>query len=81
MQITLQIPDVFFLSQTPKEISDQIKLYTALMMYQSEQISAGAACEMAGIDRFTFLKACKKYRVPVIQYDAEEIVQELEAFE
>jgi len=81
MQLTLQIPDIYFVNYQKQNIAKQIKLYTALMMYRSEQISAGAACEIAEIDRFTFIKECKKYDIPVINYDINEIKNELQQYQ
>ena len=81
MQITLSLPDIYFLENSESEIQQRIKLYIALMMYQSGQASAGAACEIANIDRYTFLEACKHYQIPTIRYDEAEVEAELKQFQ
>jgi predicted HTH domain antitoxin len=81
MHLTLQIPDIYFVSYQKEDIAKQIKLYTALMMFRSEQVSAGSACEIAGIDRYTFIEKCKEYDIPVINYSINEIEDELQQYQ
>jgi hypothetical protein len=42
-------------------------------MFQAGQLSAGAACEFAGVDRYTFLEACQHYQIDVVNYDPDEL--------
>jgi len=78
MQITLDIPEQFSLEQTPLEIGANLKLYAALAMFQAGKLSAGAATELAGIDRYTFMMTCKKHGIPTINYSPEDLQTELE---
>ena len=78
MQIVIDMPDRYLLNVNTEEMAKQVKLYTALVMFQSGQISAGAACELAGVDRYSFLEACKKHSIPAIDYEENEIEVELE---
>ncbi len=73
MQITLDIPKSYFINYNVLEIEHFFKLYTALLMFQEGQISAGAACELAEVDRYTFISACKKHNIPIVNYDIQEI--------
>jgi hypothetical protein len=41
MQITVEIPDQYLNQQTQNQVVAQIKLYTALLMFQSGQLSRG----------------------------------------
>lgn len=77
MQITLDIPDQFGVDFSSDELAKQIKLYAALTMYQAGRLSAGAACEFADIDRFSFIVACQKYHVTMIDYEQGELADEL----
>lgn len=81
MQLTLQVPSIYFVNYQQQNIAKQMKLYTALMMYRSEQISAGAACEIAGIDRYTFLNECKKHNISVINYNVTDVENELKQYQ
>lgn len=77
MQLTIQMPDMYFVNYEKQNIAKQIKLYTALMMFSSGQVSAGAACEIAEIDRYTFNEKCKEYNISVINYNINEVQDEL----
>jgi predicted HTH domain antitoxin len=73
MQLTLDIPDQYLQGQNQAQTAQQIKLYAALLMFQSGQLSRGAACELAGIDIYEFFSACKQHHISVINTSAEAI--------
>lgn len=81
MQITLEIPDQYLKQQNKNQIAAQIKLYAALLMFQSEQLSRGAACEFANVDIYQFLKACKQHHISVINTTAETIEADVLRFQ
>ena len=54
MQRTLEIPDQYIQGQNQSQTARQIKLYAALLMFQSGQLSRRAACEFAEVDIFDF---------------------------
>jgi predicted HTH domain antitoxin len=78
MQVVLNIPDEYFLNTTIAEMTKYLKLYTALLMFQSGKLSAGAACEFAEVDRYTFLVACQQHHINVINYEEDDIEADLE---
>lgn len=78
MQITLGIPEQYLIDPSPIEFGKRIKLYAALVMFQSGSISAGAAYEFAGVDRFTFIAECHKRNIPLVDFAPEELDAELE---
>jgi len=78
MQITIDVPERYLLNDNIREMVYHLKLYTALLMFRSGQLSAGAACEFADVDRYTFLSACKKQDIPVIDYEEGELEAEME---
>lgn len=81
MQITLEIPDQYFNQQTQNQAVAQIKLYAALLMFQSGQLSRGAACEFANVDIYQFLHACKQHHINVINTTAESIEADVLRFQ
>nr|VFJ69259.1 MAG: Uncharacterised protein family (UPF0175) [Candidatus Kentron sp. FM]VFJ69329.1 MAG: Uncharacterised protein family (UPF0175) [Candidatus Kentron sp. FM]VFK17682.1 MAG: Uncharacterised protein family (UPF0175) [Candidatus Kentron sp. FM] len=78
MQIVVDVPDRYFPDIPVTELAERLKLSTALLMFRIGQLSAGAACEFAGVDRYTFFTACAQYDIPVIDYDGDELDTELE---
>ncbi|UJS25251.1 UPF0175 family protein [Thiothrix winogradskyi] len=81
MQLTLDIPDHCFPSQQDTTtLAQKAKLYTALLLFQSGQLSRGAACEFAGVDIYSFFAACKQYNIPVINTDADDLEADVMRF-
>lgn len=61
-------------------LAQQLKLYTALLLFQSGKLSRGAACEFADVDLYTFLEACKQQRIETLNADMDEIEAEVMRF-
>ena len=57
MQLMLAIPGQYIHDRNQSQTVRQIKLYAALLMFQSGQLSRGAACEFAGVDIYDFFLA------------------------
>ncbi|HVG08714.1 MAG TPA: UPF0175 family protein [Thermoanaerobaculia bacterium] len=79
MQITLEVPNQYLIDHDPVEWARRIKLFAAMLMFKSEEISAGAAADFAGVDRYTFAMACHKHGIPLVSYPADELRAELAA--
>ncbi len=73
MQITLDVPEQYFLDSTPVELGRRIKMYAALLMFQAGEMSAGAAAEFAEVDRLAFAAECQRHGIPLIDYPAEDL--------
>jgi predicted HTH domain antitoxin len=82
MQLVLELPDKFLPSDQDKKnsLSKKVRLYSALLLFQSGQLSRGAACEFAGVDIYTFLAACKKHHISVINSDPDDLEADLSRF-
>jgi predicted HTH domain antitoxin len=78
MQITVDVPEQYMVDSNPGEFGQRMKLSTALLMFQSGQISAGAASELAGVDRWTFAAECARHNIPLIDYDPGELDEEIQ---
>ena len=65
------------LNRTPDELSRDMRLYTALMLFRTGKLSSGAAAEMAGVPRIMFLDLCAEYDIPVSQVTADDLRREL----
>lgn len=80
LQITMDIPEQFALDKTRPEIVSTLKLYAALALFQAGKLSAGAATELAGMDRYSFMAECKKHNIPTINYSPDDLDAELADF-
>lgn len=77
MRISLDIPEQCLKGERPAELSRRVALYAALMMFRTNELSAGAATEFAGVDRFTFAAACRQHGIPLVDYDPRDLESEL----
>ena len=64
---------------TPSEMEQQILLMAALKMFELGKVSSGKAAELAGMSRVDFLMTCGRYKVSIFNYDADEVLQELQS--
>lgn len=79
MEITLAVPDQLLVDYDPSSLAQRIKLYAALLMFQSAELSAGAAADFAGVDRFTFALECQRHGIPLVSYPAGDLRAELDS--
>jgi len=77
--LTLRIPSEIrqMLNRTPEEISRDLRVYTALMLFRIGKLSSGAAASLAGIPRVLFLDLCAEYDIPVSQITPDELSREV----
>jgi len=52
MEVTISIPTTQFVAESPDRVAAKIRLYAALGLYQSGELSIGAACELGDSHRF-----------------------------
>ena len=77
--VTVRIPGGIqqMLNRTPEELGRDLRLYAALMFFQLDKLSSGAAAELAGVPRVMFLDLCAEYDIPVSQITPDELRQEI----
>jgi len=73
MEVTITLPSSQFIADSPERAAAKIRLYAALGMYQSGELSIGAACELAGVDRYVFLALLKRENIPLKTQTADEL--------
>ena len=77
--IVIQLPGEIrqMLNRTPEELARDMRLYAALMLFRLGKLSSGAAAEMAGVPRVTFVDLCAEYDTPVSQITGDDLCREL----
>ena len=73
MQISFSLPESQFIAESPEEATRKIRMYAALGLYQTGELSIGAASELAGVDRYEFLDFCKREAVVLHTQTPEEL--------
>jgi predicted HTH domain antitoxin len=80
MQISFSLPESQFVTESPEEATRKIRLFAALGLYQAGEVSAGAASELAGLDRYEFLEFCKREGVLLRTQTPEELEEDARKF-
>jgi predicted HTH domain antitoxin len=76
MLISFSLPDNQFIAETPEMVTKKIRAYAALGLYQSGELSIGAASELADVDRYEFLDLCKREGVILHTQTPDELEAE-----
>jgi predicted HTH domain antitoxin len=79
MEITFSLPEKQFVTESLEEVTAKVRLYAALGMYQAGELSIGAACELANVDRYVFLDFCKREGVSLRTQTPDELEVEFQA--
>lgn len=77
----LDFPDRFVGDADEAALAARVKRYTALVMFAGGELSAGAAAELAGIDRFELVENCRERGLALASYDFAELTGELESLD
>lgn len=79
MQLTLNIPDFapLTLNKDMAELKQTIKLNSALMLFKNAKFSIEQASKFANVSIYEFMSECKKNNIPVINYERDELENEL----
>ena len=80
MQISFLLPESQFIAETPEHVTKKIRMYAALGLYQSGELSIGAACELAGMDRYSFLDFCKAEGIILHTQTPEDLEADIKKF-
>jgi predicted HTH domain antitoxin len=76
MQVTISLPAKQFVADSPERVAAKIRLYAALGMYQSGELSLGAACELAGVNRYHFLELMQREGIVLRTQTPDELEAE-----
>ena len=80
MQISFSLPESQFVTESPEEPNRKIRMFAALRLYQAGEVSAGAASELAGLDRYEFLEFCKREGVVPRTQTPEKLEKDVRKF-
>lgn len=80
VHLSLDFPEAALdaLQEEPATFGRELRLAAAVKWYETGRLSQSHAAEVAGLSRSDFLDALGRYGVSPFQYDAGEILTELE---
>jgi predicted HTH domain antitoxin len=76
---TIEIDDSILLSlkETKEQLADDMKFYTAVMLYKKDKLSLGKAALFTGCNKADFLQRLEKENIPVFDFD-HNIIKQIE---
>lgn len=77
MQIAIDLPNDFVAFQDEQTIRHDIRISYALWLFQTGRVTISKAAELASMDIYDFMAACKINRVPVIDVERSELLVEM----
>jgi predicted HTH domain antitoxin len=81
MQIAINLPNDFVAFQSAADIEKDMRLSYALWLFKHAKVTLPKAAELAELDIYDFMAACKQNEVPVITISKEELLEELAGME
>ena len=71
--LNFTLPQKHFVGNSVKDVTNKVRIYAALGMYRAGKLSIGAACELAGVDRYIFLDFCRRENVTLRTQTPKEL--------
>ncbi len=80
MKFAIELPNSFVDFQAHTQIEHDMRLAYALWLFKGAKVTISKAAELAGLNIYDFIKACKENQVAVIDISKDELLQELKDF-
>lgn len=77
MQIAIELPNDFVSFQSAVDIEKDMLLSYSLWLFKNARVTLAKAAELADMDVYDFMAACKQNQVPVIDISKQELLEEL----
>lgn len=79
MKLVLELPDSLpdILHISKEQFLEEAKLAMFLKLYELKRVSSGVAARVLKISRIEFLFILKKYKIPIIDIEEEELLQDI----
>ncbi len=71
VSLTVEIPD--------SVSENEARLSLALKLFELSRVSLGQAAEVAGFSKHAFIEVLSQYHIPVVNYPAEDLREEMNA--
>ena len=81
-KVSFSVPEqiIFSLNENINEFTDNVRLFSALQFFKMHKLSLGKAAELANMDKYVFIQQLGRFKIPVIDYEPDELEKELERF-
>ena len=69
------------LNENETGLAHTMKVYTAMQLFRESKLSLGQAAELAGMYKLEFMQECGRHGIPVMDYDASELQEEIKSLQ
>ena len=81
MQLAIELPNDFMALEKEHEVQQEMRLSYALRLYKHAKVTISRASQLAGIDIYQFMAACKQEEIEVIDASKETLLEELKGMD
>lgn len=75
--LEVKIPKEVLLGVKKEKFTEDMKLFTAMKLYEENFLSLGKAAELAGKNKDEFMETLSEHGIDVIRYSKEELNEEV----
>ena len=75
--LEVKIPKEILLGVKKEKFTEDMKLFTAMKLYEENFLSLGKAAELTGKNKDEFMEALSEHGIDVIRYSKEELNEEV----
>ena len=79
MQLAIELPNDYMALESEQLVQQEMKLSYDLRLYKHAKVTISRAAQLAGMDIYQFMAACKQEEIPVIDVSKEELETELKS--
>lgn len=76
-KLEVKIPKDVLLGVKKEKFVEDMKLYTAMKLYEENFLSLGKAAKLAGKNKDNFIEALSEHGIDVIRYSKDELNEEV----
>jgi len=77
MQIAIDLPNDFVSFQTVADIEKDMRLSYSLWLFKNAKVTITKAAQLANLNIYDFMAACKQNQVSVIDISKQELLEEI----
>lgn len=77
LSVPVEVPSGLLGFKTEAELTADLRTTLAVRLFEEGRVSTGRAAQMAGMGKWDFIEELGRRKVPVVNWDEEEIRREL----
>jgi len=78
MQIAIELPEDFVHFQGERAVQQDVRLSYSLWLFQTGRVTLAKGAQVAGLDIYDFMTACKERRIPIIALSENDLLAEID---